>query len=209
MPKTRNAAKSVLHQSKPSNRLCQPPVCKRSLKSFLSPRSSFAEDYINGAAFLGRHRTPSSPELRGAHPSNPLYQSQPITRAASFNSLKHLPPDKERSLYIGVNTQKLFLSPKSNRSSTTIVTYRPPLREERKTPSMTPFAIIGLGDSDKLPIAIAPTTSADAQPTSAVGSAGGMRRTSSDVTIAGSMNSSDSDTVSLPHISSPPTLRRI
>ena len=204
MQKTRSAAKSVLHPSKPSNRLCQSPVRKRSLKSFLSPRSSFTEDYANGAAFLGRHRTPSSPDLRGSQPSNPLCQSQPIARAASFSSLRHLPPDKERSLYIGVNNHKLFLPPKSNRSSTPIVTFRLPLREERKIPSMTPYAIIGPGDSDKLPIAMPPTTLACAQPTSALGSAGVMRRSTSTIAIAGSMDSLGSDEiVSSLRISSP------
>jgi hypothetical protein len=71
-------------------------------------------------------------------------------------------------------------------------------------PSMTPYAIIGPGDSDKLPRAMPPTALASAQQTSAVGSAGGMRRSSSDVAIAGSTDSNSSDeTVSLPLISSP------
>lgn len=71
-------------------------------------------------------------------------------------------------------------------------------------PSMTPYAIIGPGDSDKIPRAMPPTALASAQPTSAVGSAGGMRRSSSDVAIAGSTDSNSSDeTVSLPRISSP------
>lgn len=202
--KTRNGAKSVLHSSKPADSLCQSIVRKRSLKSFLSPRSSFAEDYTNDAAFLGRYRTPSSPELRFPQSFSPLYPSQPIARATSLSSLRHLLPDKERSLYIGVSNHKVFLPPKSNRSSNLIVTYRRPQREERKTPSMTPYAIIGPGELDKLPIAMSSATATGVQPNSAVSSTSGMRRNGSTIAIAGSMDSFDSDeTVSQSRITSP------
>jgi len=70
---------------------------------------------------------------------------------------------------------------------------------------MTPYAIVGPGYSDKLSIAMPPTTLAGAQPTSALGSAGVMRRTTSTTTIAGSMDSADTDeTVSLLCTSYPP-----
>lgn len=210
MQKTRKAAKSVSHPSKPSDRIFHSPVRKSSLKSFLSPRSSFGEDYTNSATFLGRYRTPSSSELHFFQTSSPFYQGQPIPRTASLSSLRHLPPDQERSLYIGVNNHKLFLPPKSNRSSTPIVAYRRLQCEERKTPSMTPYAIIGPGDSDRLPTAMSLATLTCAQPASALGAAGGVRRSTSTIATAGSMDSCGSDeTVSLSLTLSFPTLRAI
>jgi hypothetical protein len=203
--KTRNTAKSTLEPSKPADKLCRPVVQKRSLKSILTPKSSVAEDYTHIPAFLGRYRTPSSPELRGAQTSNHPCRSQSLSRASSFSSLRHLPPDKERTLYIGIKNHRLLLPSRSNRSSNPVVTYRRPLHQEKKTPSMTPYAIIRPIHSDKVLITMLPTTSTGAQPTSERGSAIVIRRSSSDISIAGSIDSSDTDlTVSSPRISSSP-----
>jgi len=62
-----------------------------------------------------------------------------------------------------------------------------------KSPSMTPYASIRQGDLNKLPVAVALTSSPSSQPISAVSSTGDMRRSSSDVTIAGSIDSFDSN----------------
>lgn len=200
--KIRDVAISVSSPLKPPRKLWEPIVRRRSSKSIFLTRSSITEDYYNIPAFLGRYRTPSSPELRGAQ-HNPLYRNRFVPRASSLNSLRHPLPDKERTLYIGVSNFRLLLPLSSDLSPTQVVTYRPALREERRTPSMTPYAITGPGHFHIVPAAMSSTTSAGAQSTPELSSAGFIRRSSSDVSIAGSMTSDSDITVRFTHTSSP------
>jgi hypothetical protein len=141
--KTRKQAITALQSLPQSDSICQPLIRKSSLKSLLT-KSSFAEDYTLGTTFLGRFRTASTPDLHTSQSSGPLYQIQPLPRSASLTSLKHLPPDKKRSLYIGIKDHKLFIPSNSDHSlKRLVVTYRSPRREERKMPAMTPSAIFG------------------------------------------------------------------
>lgn len=143
MRKTHKSSKIVLQSSKPSDSIYQLSVRKSSLKLFLSPKSSFAEDYTYGTTFLGRYRTPSTPEPRVPESPGPLFQLQPLPRSSSLTSLKHLPPDKKRDLYIGIKNRKLFLPYNSDRSLKSLdVTYQVPRLKQRKTATMTPLEVL-------------------------------------------------------------------
>ncbi len=191
--KTRHTAKPVLHVSDPVDEVCQSVVDDCSLNSLFSAKLSFSEDYPNGEAFLGRHRAPSSPELRFAQSSEYFHQGQNFPRASSFTNLRHIPADRKRSLYIGVNNRQVFLPPKSDRSSTPVVLYRLPALKERRTPSMTPLAIIGPGDSHRSQTIMSFIPVTHGHLASLVDSAGSTRRTASNTAVAGSNDSSGSD----------------
>jgi hypothetical protein len=115
-----------------------------SLKSLLSAEPSFVQDYSYNSLFLGRYRTPSTPELRHSSFSNSLRPAHQLPRSASLCSLKQLSRDQNCTVYISIDNPRLFLPIKTNWNSTfEAVKYRKAENNELKYPLLTPKSIIG------------------------------------------------------------------
>jgi hypothetical protein len=146
--KTRSPSKRVSRQSincrQPDlwDHFRSNPTRKGSVKSLLSVNSGTSEVRRRNSGFLGRHRTPSTPEFHYPQRSSSFCVPHKF-RSVSLCSLNRIPRRRKESLFIDVKSQRVFLKPTSNSPITPVNVRHRILRQEgKKIPVLTPLWII-------------------------------------------------------------------
>jgi hypothetical protein len=117
-------------------------VRKSSLKSLLSATSNSLKTRRRNSSFLGRHRTPSTPELYYPQRSS-SFCVQSKFRSVSLSSFSRIPRHRKESLFIDVKSRRIFLKPTSSSLITPVnVRHRIPRQRGKKIPILTPLWII-------------------------------------------------------------------
>lgn len=174
--KTRRSSKNGLTVArKPAEITSRLPTSNSSISLFPSAKSNLPRGRFSYPYFLGRYRTPSSPELRGSDRYTCLLQGQQILRSSSAGTLRHLPINPEAKLHIGTKNRNISFSSNRSRSHFHLsISYRLPKRDDMVVPTMAPNFVVGPFPSHEKDLYSAETvdsvrqSSSDATPGAAV-----------------------------------------